>query len=361
MDESEILGTYEKVKSQISIDEFKRKVEEKMASMGGLCDEKRAAMLVATAMGADVDAYVKIKDIDASKRDIVFSGKVTDIVTRSFKRADGSAGKVANLVLGDETGYIRTVLWDDDYVSSVKVGDALKVRGDARSGSFGLEVSAKSVEVSEGAIETKKYKIKDIQPNTSFVDIAAKVLEVSDAKEFVRKDASPGKMGALTVGDETGRIRVVLWGEHAEKKFQAGSTVEITNAYVKERYGRVEIHLSSRGDIKESSEEVAYSEKINKIADIGMNETCSIVGNVSGIGSVREFVSKSGNPMKVGTIHLSDETGRIRVSLWGDKSDIIGKIDVGSKVKITDGFAKMGFNNEIEISADWRSKVELVE
>lgn len=358
---SEILSMYEKVKSQISIDEFKRMVEEKIAAMGNLCDEKTAAMLVAKGMGADVDVYVKIKDIDAGRKDIVFSGKVTDVVTRNFKRADGSTGTVANLTLGDETGYIRTVLWDDNYISSVKVGDVLKVRGDARSGNFGLEVNAKGVEVSGGEIETKKYKIKDIQPNTSFVDIAGKVLEVSDTKEFVRKDSSPGKMGALTIGDETGRIRVLLWGEHAEKKFPVGSTVEITNAYVKERYGRAEIHLSSRGGIRESSKAVAYSERINKIAEIEMNEPCSIVGNVSGIGSVREFVSRSGNPMKVGTIHLSDETGRIRVSLWGDKSDIIAKIDVGSKVKITDGFAKIGFNNEIEISVDWRSRVEIVE
>ncbi|MDI6640515.1 MAG: hypothetical protein QMD78_06805 [Methanocellales archaeon] len=47
----DLLQIYERLQSRITLDEFKEKVQEKIDLMGGLCDEKTAAKLVAHDLG----------------------------------------------------------------------------------------------------------------------------------------------------------------------------------------------------------------------------------------------------------------------------------------------------------------------
>lgn len=350
----EIRDIYEKVKSHISPDHFHNLVEEKMRAMGNLCDLRTAALLVASEFGAKME--VKIVDIQLSQN-VVFIGKIKEIRKREFKKADGSSGKVSNLVVGDETSSVRVVFWDD---VDFEVGDTIKIKGIARNTGFGMEVGARSLEPVEISLETKKYRIEDIKGGMISIDLVARVLEISQITEFKRPDGSHGKLRSMIVGDETGHIRALLWGENAEKKFSPGSCVEIRNAYTKENFGIPEIHIGTNGEIKESSASVEYLERISNISDIGVNERCNLIGFVSGIGSVREITTKSGASMKVGNIHISDDTGRIRVSLWGKHAELMEKIDIGKRIKIVDGYAKIGFNNEIEINVGRNGKVEFL-
>jgi replication factor A1 len=56
---------------------------------------------------------------------------------------------------------------------------------------------------------------------------------------------------------------------------------------------------------------------------------------------------------------LKDETGEIRVALWGDKAD--ADIDLADHVVVTDAEIGDGWQDDLEASANWRSTVTVLE
>ena len=364
---NELLGLYRGLEEKISFEEFKKKVEEKIKLMGGLCDEKTAAMLVAKDFG--VSLKVKIKDIKPDMGDTSFIGKVTQIdKPREFSRDDGSIGRVSNLTISDDTGSIRLVLWDDESdlvkVGKIKVETVLKVKGYVKEGLFGIEVNIGKnggLEFIDEDISVKRYKISDIQTDMNAIKISGVLLEFGDIRTFERKDGSQGMVRNLIIGDETGKIRVSLWDEQTSEKFNEGDVLEITNGYSRESFGSKEVHVGSRGAIKKSKENIQYFESITRISDIGLNEAYSVIGRITGIDTIREFVKRDGSIGKVANVYVTDDSGRIKVALWDDHTKLIERIDVGSLIKVIDGYAKIGYNDEVELSIGWRGKIDLLE
>lgn len=366
----ETLQTHEQIEGDSS-EEFKKKVGEKLKLMGGLCDEKTAAMLVAHDLGAEIQKpkseAVKINDISLEEKNVSFVGKVTDVDgVREFSRDDGSHGRVTNIQVSDDTGSIRVVLWDEladlVKVDEVKIGQILEVSGYVKEGYSGIEVNigrGGSLNFVEGEdIAIKTYKICDIKAGMNGINIPGKVLDVGGVRTFSRKDGTEGYVSNITIGDETGKIRVTLWGDLAkDAKFVVGDVIDITNGYSKESYSQMEIHIGNRGSIKIGDKKVEYSERIMKIGDIGVNESCDVIGVVTEIEGRREFNKSDGSIGKVANIRVADETGGIRIVLWGEHADTVDNISIGTKLKIMDCYAKAGWNDEVELNVGWRSKV----
>ncbi len=93
------------------------------------------------------------------------------------------------------------------------------------------------------------------------------------------------------------------------------------------------------------------------IADLKPGMTCSVSGFVTGLGEVREFQRGDGTPGRVANIYISDATGRIRVALWGDHVHLIDGLDLGFRADLVDALVKNGWNEELEISCDWRTRI----
>ncbi len=72
---------------------------------------------------------VKIGDLKPSSRSVNVIGKVVSKgeVREVSSGRDGSSHRVAEVLLGDETGSIYLTLWDDD-VDRVNVGDTISLR-----------------------------------------------------------------------------------------------------------------------------------------------------------------------------------------------------------------------------------------
>ncbi|MBU2617125.1 MAG: hypothetical protein KKI07_00400, partial [Euryarchaeota archaeon] len=49
--------------------------------------------------------------------------------------------------------------------------------------------------------------------------------------------------------------------------------------------------------------------------------------------------------------------GGIPVALWGEHADLVDQINIGTQIKIMDGYAKAGWNDNIELNVDWRSTI----
>src|SRR5512137_712888 len=121
MDE-ELKEIYQQLSEQITPEEFETRIGEKVSLMGGLCDRRTAAMLVARELGTS-EVLVKIERIVPETGMVTFAGRIISITEiKEFQRSDGSQGRVVNLTLGDETGTIRVTLWDET-TDLIKSGD----------------------------------------------------------------------------------------------------------------------------------------------------------------------------------------------------------------------------------------------
>jgi replication factor A1 len=279
---------------------------------------------------------------------------------------------VVNLNLADDTGSIRAALWDEACdlvkIGDIKMGQTLKVKGYVKQGQRGLEINVgkgggiEHIE-KEVNVNIKPHKINEIKAGMNGLNVFGKVLDLGKVRTFARKDGTPGKVANITIGDDTGKIRVTLWDSKAENPgVKVGEIVEVMNAYARENTfsNSTELQLGSGGGITKSSAEVNYNEPITPISDIGINAAYSVAGHVSGIDDIREFDRPDGTKSKVSNIFISDNTGRIKVALWAEHADFINEIDIGSEIRIVDAFAKSGRNEEVELSAGARTSIQII-
>ena len=129
-----------------------------------------------------------------------------------------------------------------------------------------------------------RLQIKNILPGMRDVETVGKVLQVFEVREFMRQE-SVGKVGSFIVGDETGTIRIVCWGDKTEalSEIKPDDIVKIVSGYVKENNGRKEIHLNDRsklianppdekvGEVTATAAPSATRKKINELKEDDAN------------------------------------------------------------------------------------------
>ncbi len=257
--------------SGLEEDEIKEKVRKKKEELGGLITEEGAAYIVASEMGIDLLRYEikddKISDIVPTMATANVTGKVIfTFKPREFEK-NGVKGKFASIIIADETGRIRVVLWnkDADLVYQIKEGDILRIRnGFVKENKFGepeihvtqntrLIVNPKGVNINVKTPEERLRKIAELKEPMQNVDILCKVVRVFEPREFTREDGSKGKVVNLFVGDETGIARLVLWNEDVSLvetgKINEGDVIKVIRGYVRLRFNEPEINVGKFGKV----------------------------------------------------------------------------------------------------------------
>ncbi|MFB6296042.1 MAG: single-stranded DNA binding protein [Halobacteriales archaeon] len=360
---------YADVDADVSEEEFRDAVEEKVEQMGGLADEETAAMLIAHELAeGEVES---VAEIEPGMEEVKFLAKVVSVGdVREFERDDAEEpGRVVNVELADETGAIRGAFWDDmaeAATEELEEGQVLRVKGRPREGYNGIEVSVDDAEPDEDAeIEvdlSDEHRIEDLSMGLSDVTVRGQVLDVDDrVRTFDRDDGSEGRVANLVLGDETGRIRVTLWDERTAliEEFEPGESVEVIDGYVREREGDLELHVGDRGTIERIEEEVTYVPESTDIAEIEIDRTVDIAGVVRSADPKRTFDRDDGSEGQVKNIRVQDDTGDIRVALWGDMAD--REVAPGDEVQVTDVEIQDGWQDELEASANWQSTLTVLE
>ncbi|MFD1512841.1 single-stranded DNA binding protein [Halomarina rubra] len=361
-----IEDTYADLDTDVSEEEFREAVEQKVEQMDGLADEETAAMLIAHELSED--EVNGIADIEPGMEEVKFLGKIVSVGdVRTFERDDGE-GQVLNLEVADETGRVRVALWDQDAANAeeeLAPGDVLRIKGRPKEGYNGLEVSASRVEGDQDATIdvdlAEDGTIESLSLGQSDVSVRGKVLGVEPVRTFDRNDGSEGRVSNLVLGDETGRVRVTMWDEQADtvEELSEGISVEIVDGYVRDRDGTLELHVGSRGAIKELTESVAYVPETTNIADLEMGDTVDIAGVVRSADPKRTFDRDDGSEGQVRNVRVQDKSGDIRVAMWGEKAD--ADIGPGDEVLFADVEVKDGWQDDLEASAGWRSTVSVLE
>ncbi|MCC4768197.1 replication factor A [Methanosarcina sp. DH1] len=373
---TDIESIYNKLNNVISKEDFLQRVQEKVESMGGLCDEPMAAMLVANELGfSDVGRdSVKVENITADSGQINFVAKVVSVFEiKEFTRNDGTIGRVGNIIVGDETGKIKLTLWDNmaDLIKTGKIvaGQTLQISGYAKQGYSGVEVNVGNNGVlteSEEEIDVaaNNQKIKDIKDGMGDLNLTGKVLEISEVRTFQRKDGTNGKVGNLLLGDSTGTVRVTLWDDRTEfmNQVEYGDTVELVSAYARENAftQKVELQVGNRSIIKKSEKKVEYEEEFIPIEDIGTDmNNINVSGRVLDIGEIRTFEKKDGSTGRVGNLLLGDSTGKIRLTLWDEKTNFLDEIDFDETIEVLHAYSRENaFNQQVELNLGSRGIIQ---
>ena len=91
-------------------------------------------------------------------------------------------------------------------------------------------------------------QVKDLKPKQGNVDITVDVVDVGEPREF-NKFGKAGKVATAIAKDETGDIKISLWNDDADK-VKAGDKVQITNGYVNEWQGEMQLTTGRMGNLE---------------------------------------------------------------------------------------------------------------
>jgi replication factor A1 len=357
---------YADLETDVSEEEFREAVEQKVEQMEGLADEETAAMILAHEL-ADSEVET-VADIDPAMDEVKFLAKVRSVgELRRFERDEGE-GTVVNVEAADETGTVRLAFWDERAEAAVKevaVSDVLRIKGRPKEGYNGLEVSVDEAEPDdEVEIDVPADAdggIESLTLGQSDVNLRGLVLGTDSVRTFERDDGSTGRVANLTLGDETGRIRVTLWDERADRaeELDPGTAVEVVDGYVRERNGDLELHVGDRGAIEPIDDTIEYDPEAAPIAEAELGKTVDLAGVVRSTDPKRTFDRDDGSEGQVRNVRLQDDTGDIRIAFWGEKADM--DVAPGDELLAADVEIQDGWRDDLEASAGWQSTVVVLD
>lgn len=239
--------------------EIEARVQEKLTQLSGLISRDGAVHILANELDVPLtpaqpqEQKAKIKDLRLGMRGLNVTGRVVrKYEVRSFDK-NGRQGKVASLLLGDETGVTRLVFWNDQVdgaFAEIKEGDVLIVQNPFVKQSYRedrlelqlnqqstLTVNPEGVTVAgreqpDRAPRVQKY-LKDIQGGEDNVEIIATIVQVYDPRFYdacsqCRKKLTnglcpvhgevPGETNfsmAAFLDDGTGNVRTSFWKQQS--------------------------------------------------------------------------------------------------------------------------------------------------
>ena len=189
----------------LSEEEIKTKIDDKMNQLSGLVSKEGAAHIIANEVGVKVFQEVgeiKIGKVKEGMRDVSLNGKMTiNFGIREFK-TEKREGRVGSFLIGDETGTIRVVLWDETHLGvmdkEVKEGGIVRVEGGYIKENNGykeihlnknsqLKLNPEGVEIKEVVQSVSvgiEKEIKNLSEADRNVSLKGTVVQVFDPRFF---------------------------------------------------------------------------------------------------------------------------------------------------------------------------------
>ncbi len=344
---------YALVDDLLSREEFERRVEEKIRDCGDLVDELTGAMLVVADLGRQ---HVKIHGLVAKSSLFSFFAKVIEkSEPKEFDRTDGEKGLVASILVGDETGEIRLVLWDEKAMATQEIekGDVLEVIG--KPGKRPGDITALAIRKATCEIECRS----NISPlNTApaeRVTFEARLLSLEESRLFTRRDGTGGEMRGAVIGDGNGTARLICWMPEILDELVPGTTLRITGAVDRSRPPVREFSVDEKSTVEPIDIEIEVP--MNPVAKVGDEGVYTIRGTISLVLPPRSFIAKDGSRSHVRNIQVRDDTGEIRVVFWGDTA--VRHYFQRDTITMYNATARVGRTGERELSVGRGSSISV--
>lgn len=291
----------EKVSSISGIEqaEIDRRVEAKRAKLSGLISREGALQVISAELGISFDnEKLKINELLQGMRKVNFTGKIiTMYPIREYTTKTGDKGKVANIIVADDTSNIKIVLWDTNHIDllesdKVEVGTVIEVSSgrmrdnEVHLGSFSeFKVSGEVFENVQTEKPVQQKTIDEFSPGDT-VSTRAFIVQTFDPKFFEVNKETGRKLtdeekaaGAETekrslinvmIDDGTENMRAVMFHENVQK---IGVTEMEDEAKIKEQKESVlGKEFIFKGLIKRNSYFNNYELSVNSVEEIDIDK-----------------------------------------------------------------------------------------
>jgi len=91
-------------------------------------------------------------------------------------------------------------------------------------------------------------KISELKPGMRRVDVDAKVLSLSDAREVTTRAGDQSRVATADVTDDSGTVKLTLWNEQIDQ-VKVNSSVKIENGYVTSFRGETQLNVGRYGKL----------------------------------------------------------------------------------------------------------------
>jgi len=232
-------------------EEVNRLVEAKRAKLSGLISREGAAQIIAAELNVNFEKQVlKVNELVSGMKKVNIIGKVVRMFPVKEYKKENREGKIASMVIADETGMVRVVLWDVNHIKlvednvikqddSVEISNASARNSELHLTSFSdIKLSQKKIENVKTSFEYGEKRIIDFKIGEN-VSTRAFIVQSFEPKFFEICPECNGKVvesaeGAicekhgrvmpvkrvlisLVLDDGSGSIRSVLFSENVEK------------------------------------------------------------------------------------------------------------------------------------------------
>lgn len=246
----------------------------------------------------------------------------------------------------------------------------------AASGGFLTDEAAARLVAAERGVEIKlketlhRIYIHQLVSGLNDVTVSGRVLLVNMPQIFPRPDGN-GQLARLLIADKTGTIKVVLWNDKAEfaRKIRLRQIVKVLHGYVRQgRDGEMELHIGQRGDVQidlsgvKENDFPSIKDFCEKIANITkMHRKVNVKGVINTIYPASTFQRRDGTQGKVIRMVLEDETGRIPVVFWNEKTEEVAKAKEEIAVLLMNTKVRKDRQNELlELHVEGFTNVEIL-
>jgi len=161
--------------------------------------------------------------------------------------------------------------------------------------------------------------------------VIGKVLSISEAKPFKRKNGTPGKVVNLDLCDETGSCKLVLWNDDTDlitnKDIVPGTTVKIINGYIKQGFAGLEINLGRWGLFEVIPADTTHQQD-------STTSPKEITGILLKKEPTKAFFKDDGEFGFVTTITVKEHDKETRVTLWDRHVKDIQSFAIGDPITL---------------------------
>lgn len=91
-------------------------------------------------------------------------------------------------------------------------------------------------------------KISELKPGMKRVDIAAKVLNLSETREVTTRAGEQSRVATADVTDDSGTVKLTLWNEQIDQ-VKVNSNVTVENGYVTSFRGETQLNVGRYGKL----------------------------------------------------------------------------------------------------------------
>ena len=361
--QEKILELYEKIKDQISQEEFQAEMEEILERNKDVpfFDELNAAQEVLKNHGIDVLSKAEELPFEVSINNDNETASETEedaIESTDEEVQEESAGFTMDEVVLEKYNKVKDKISEEDFLARMEEFKQKEIDNpflDA-SGFADMVVGELKTEEVEAISEKPEFSSKTIsslEDGAKDEIVSGRVISISNPRTFKTRKGGEGQVCNVELKDNTGTMRTVFWTPNIKllKNVNEGDIIQIKNVDIKEGYSGLEANLRPRSTVVHLEEDPSkfpvYEENITDIADIMPDTKVNIIARIVRIPTVRTY-EKNGKEGRVASLELQDASGKITYTLWNNNVDLIKtlKLEDGDTVKIIQAQARERENRD---------------